>query len=48
MLKVAEKIPHLANSLYNTLAQVFRSKTAGAPVTPKTQLTAVQVTYSGR
>ena len=48
MLKVAKKIPHLANSLYNTLAQVFRSKTVGAPVTPKTQLAAVQVTYSGR
>ena len=48
MLKVAKKFPHLANSLYNTLAQVFRSKTAGASVTPKTRLPAVQVTYSGR
>ena len=48
MLKVAKKIPHLANSMNNTLAEVFRSKTAGAPVTPKTQLPAIQVTYSGR
>ena len=48
MLKVAKKIPHLENSLYNTLGQVFRSKTAAAPVTPKTRLPEVQVTYSGR
>ena len=48
MLKVAKNIPHLANSIYNTLAEVFRSKTAGASVTPKTRLPAVRVTYSGR
>ena len=47
-LRWLKKFPIWQTLCILTLAQVFRSKTAGAPVTPKTQLAAVQVTYSGR